>query len=84
MNTDDMTPERKAAYEHGMRRAARARELMKLTKAQLLVRYTALGGLGGKYPPHTWRKDEIVTSVWEMEERAAGRNPYPNFSEGEA
>lgn len=46
--------------------------LGKLRKAEVIARYRQLGGLGGMYPPEKWRKDEVVTSVAEMEEQ---RNP---------
>lgn len=50
--------------QHWLRRGA---ALSKLRKAELCAMYRALGGLGGKYPPEKWRKDEVVTSIVEME-----------------
>ncbi|MEU6979618.1 hypothetical protein [Streptomyces sp. NPDC046371] len=45
----------------------RGRELNKLTKTRLCALYRDLGGLGGIHPPEEWRKDEIITSITEME-----------------
>lgn len=45
----------------------RGADLSRMTKAQLISRYRQLGGLGGIHPPEKWRKDELVTSILEME-----------------
>ncbi|MEU9703025.1 hypothetical protein [Streptomyces sp. NPDC047981] len=45
----------------------RSRELNKQAKAQLCTLYRSLGGLGGIHPPEKWRKDEVVTSITDME-----------------
>jgi hypothetical protein len=45
----------------------RSAELSKHTKATLCARYRAMGGLGGKYPPEKWRKDEVATSIIDIE-----------------
>lgn len=50
--------------DHHLRRS---RELNRLTKAALCAQYRRLGGMGGIHPPEKWRKDEVVTSVVEME-----------------
>lgn len=55
---------RETKMQHWRRRH---RELNKTTKAQLCVLYRQLGGLGGMHPPEKWRKDEVITSITEME-----------------
>lgn len=50
--------------EHWTRRG---RELNKMRKADLCALYRRLGGLGGIHPPEKWRKDEVITSITEME-----------------
>jgi hypothetical protein len=50
--------------QHWRRRGA---ELDKKRKADLCAMYRQLGGLGGKYPPEKWRKDEVITSIIEIE-----------------
>lgn len=50
--------------QHWQRRGA---ELLKLRKADLCAMYRRLGGLGGKYPPELWRKDEVVSSIIDIE-----------------
>lgn len=54
------------------RRSAHRIRLGRLTKGALIASYRQMGGLGGMYPPEKWRKDEVLSSVAEMEER---RNP---------
>lgn len=41
--------------------------LTHLRKAKLCALYRELGGLGGTHPPETWYKDEIVSSIVDME-----------------
>lgn len=47
--------------------ARRRATLDRLRKGELLVRYRELGGLGGIHPPEKWRKDELVSSIVDME-----------------
>lgn len=47
----------------------RGRELHKLRKAELITLYRSLGGLGGTYPPEKWTKEEVLTSVADIEWR---------------
>lgn len=51
------------------RRTAHRIKLERLTKGALVATYRSLGGLGGIYPPEKWRKDELASSIAEMEER---------------
>jgi hypothetical protein len=84
VSVDELTEgQRKAAYEHGLACMARRRELAKLTKRELLDRAIA-GGLVYPVKMGDWFKDDLVVKVWEQEERAAGRNPYPDFSKLDA
>lgn len=55
-------PETKA--QHWLRRGP---ELSRQRKTDLVALYRRLGGLGGIHPPEKWRKEEIVTSIIEME-----------------
>lgn len=61
--------------EHRMQHhQRRARELNKQTKAALCALYRRMGGLGGFHNgkavgPEEWRKDEVITSITEMEWR---------------
>lgn len=48
-------------------RQRRSRELNKLRKAELCALYRRMGGLGGIHPPEKWRKDEVLSSIIEME-----------------
>jgi hypothetical protein len=50
--------------QHWRRRGA---ELGKLRKAELCALYRRLGGMGGIHPPESWRKDEVITSITEIE-----------------
>lgn len=45
----------------------RSRELDRMRKGALCVLYRSLGGLGGKYPPEMWRKDEVISSIVDIE-----------------
>lgn len=45
----------------------RSKELGRYAKADLCVEYRRLGGLGGLYPPEKWRKDEVISSICDME-----------------
>lgn len=45
----------------------RGRELDKKRKADLCALYRRLGGLGGIHPPEKWRKDEVVSSIVDIE-----------------
>lgn len=47
----------------------RGRELHGMRKAELIALYRKLGGLGGTYPPEKWTKDEVLTSVADIEWR---------------
>lgn len=50
--------------EHFQRRR---RDLEKKSKPELCSLYRQLGGLGGVHPPEKWRKDEVVSSIVEIE-----------------
>lgn len=65
--------------DHAKAREDRRRELSQLTKARLCAMYragvrTPSGGIGryagGMYPPEQWRKDEVITSILEIEHPA--------------
>lgn len=45
----------------------RGRELDKMRKGELCAMYRQLGGLGGVHPPERWRKDEVVSSIVDIE-----------------
>lgn len=47
----------------------RGRELHGMRKAELIALYRKLGGLGGTYPPEKWTKEEVLTSVADIEWR---------------
>lgn len=51
-------------HQHWLRRSL---ELNRKRKAELCTLYRRLGGLGGIHPPEKWRKDEVITSIVEME-----------------
>ncbi len=51
-------------HQHWSRRGL---ELGKIRKAQLCTMYRQLGGLGGIHPPEKWRKDEVISSIVDME-----------------
>lgn len=57
-------PSAETRTEHWLRRG---KELHRSSKAQLCRRYRSMGGLGGAHPPEKWRKDEVVTSIIEIE-----------------
>lgn len=46
---------------------ARGQTLRVMTKTPLIDLYRRLGGLGGAHPVHQWRKDEIISSIIDME-----------------
>lgn len=50
----------------------RGLELNKFRKVELCGTYRGLGGLGGIHPPESWRKDEIISSIVDIE---WGRRP---------
>lgn len=56
------TPETKA--QHWQRRS---RELSKMSKAALCALYRKMGGMGGVHPPEKWYKDEVVSSIVDIE-----------------
>ena len=45
----------------------RGRELNRMRKTELCALYRRLGGLGGIRPPEKWRKDEVVSSIVDIE-----------------
>lgn len=45
----------------------RGSELQRMRKNYLCTLYRSLGGLGGKYPPEKWRKDELASSIVDIE-----------------
>jgi hypothetical protein len=59
-----MSPETK--QQHWLRRG---QQLRVKRKAELCALYRRLGGLGGIHPPEKWTKDEVVTSIIEIEWR---------------
>lgn len=60
----DDRPGAETRTQHWVRRGG---ELDRKRKAELCAMYRQLGGLGGKYPPEKWRKDEVITSIVEIE-----------------
>ena len=50
--------------QHWLRRGL---ELNKVTKGQLCTMYRQLGGLGGTHPVEKWYKEEIISSIVDME-----------------
>lgn len=50
--------------QHRMRRSL---ELNKRSKSALCARYRSLGGYGGIHPPEKWYKEEIISSIVEIE-----------------
>lgn len=59
-------PVHRASYEEAMRRVARASDLNKISKRELLSRAYA-GGLVDFNRPDLWRKDEIVSVLLDQE-----------------
>ncbi len=45
----------------------RSTELNRQNKTSLCALYRSLGGLGGIHPPEKWRKDEVITSIIDIE-----------------
>lgn len=47
----------------------RSTELSKRTKANLCALYRRLGGMGGIHPPEKWYKEEVISSIVDIEWR---------------
>jgi hypothetical protein len=52
--------------QHWQRRSP---ELAKRTKADLVALYRRMGGMGGTHPPEKWYKEELISSIVDMEWR---------------
>ncbi|MFJ2307669.1 hypothetical protein [Streptomyces sp. NPDC087787] len=60
----------------------RGRELNQKRKSDLCALYRGMGGRGGVHPPEKWRKDEVLSSIVDMEwDRlpAGQKRPDPPF-----
>lgn len=54
-------------------RDQRVRELSRMTQPALAKLYRRMGGLGGMYEPEKWSKDDLISSVLDIESRRSAQ-----------